>query len=187
VAGYLAAIIFVLFAVLAVRRGVGHAAKQIIVPVVFFAAALAVISYFSGFGNGHGVSYLILSLVLIVVMFGVGTIARVVAGSLSTVMFWVVAVLGSVYGRSVGGGIGTVIMAIACVQISKRALSGAKGFELLTRMASLVTEKFGTSFRAARLDLADFSQTILHNADFTNSSTRSARWDNCQKINCKSQ
>ena len=187
IAGYLAAVIFILFAGFSIWRGVGYAAKYLIAPVAVLAAALGSISYFSGVDDGYGMSDLILSLVLIVVTFIVGTITRAVAGSVSTLMFWTVALLGSVYGRSVGGGIGTVIMAIACVQISKRALSGAKGFELLKKIANFITTKFGTSFRGANLDEANFTQTILHNADFTNANTRLARWDNCQKKNCKDQ
>lgn len=185
ITGYLAAVIFILFAGISVWRGVGYAAKNLITPVVILAALLAATSYLSGNNDPYAMDYLILSLLLIVITFVVGTTARAVAGSVSTIMFWIVAVLGSVYARSAGGGIGTVIMAIACVQISKRALGGAKGFELLRKLTTFITAKFGTSFRGANLDEANFSQTILHNTDFTKANTRLARWDNCQKINCK--
>lgn len=44
----------------------------------------------------------------------VGTIARATANSLSLIIFIVVGLAGGMYGRSVGGGVGTVIMAISC-------------------------------------------------------------------------
>lgn len=185
IAGYLSAVIITVFAVFSTWRGVGYAVRQLIAPVLLSAMALVAIGYLTGLGDGHAMRYLILSLVLIVAMFVVGTVARALAGSLSVLIFWVVAVLGSVYGRSLGGGIGTVVMAIACAQISKRALNGDHGFEVLKNMALSMTAKFGTSFRNAKLDNADFSHAILRNADFTNARTPLVRWGNSKKINCK--
>jgi hypothetical protein len=59
-------------------------------------------------------------------MFIVGTIARAAARTLSNILFMIVALSGGMFGKSVGGGIGTVAMAIACALMSKELLSGAK-------------------------------------------------------------
>jgi len=84
----------------------------------------------------------------------------------------------------VGGGIGTVIMAVACALISKRALSGAKGFDFLRKIASYVTSRFGTSFRNSKLVNANFSQSKIQNADFSNADVSSVNWHDSKRINC---
>jgi uncharacterized protein YjbI with pentapeptide repeats len=84
----------------------------------------------------------------------------------------------------VGGSVGTVIMAIACTVISKRALSGAKGFEALRKVAFFITRRFGTSFRDTKLIHANFSHAQIHNADFTNADVTLANWSDTKKINC---
>jgi uncharacterized protein YjbI with pentapeptide repeats len=75
-------------------------------------------------------------------------------------------------------------MAIACMQISKRALSGVSGFEFLRKVASSITTKFGTSFRKAKLTNANFSQARLHNADFSQADITRVDWSDIKKINC---
>ena len=56
-------------------------------------------------------------------MFIVGTLSRATAGTLATnVLFIVVAMSGAMFGRSMGGGIGTVLIALACAAVSKQAL-----------------------------------------------------------------
>ena len=165
-------------------KGVGHAIRQLVIPAAIAALVIGFIATASGVGTGRGMLYLILSLVLVVVMFVVGTVARATAGSLSNILFWIVAMSGAFFGRSVGGGIGTVIMAISCAMISKKALKGAPGFESLRRIAGFVTRKFGTSFRNSRLADADFSQSSIHNSDFSDVDITVVHWGNSKKINC---
>ena len=157
---------------------------HLVIPILIVSAAISIISYSTGLGTGIGMLYQILALGLIGIMFFVGTIARAAAGTLSNILFLVVALSGGMFGRSVGGGIGTVVVAIACMQISKRALSGAKGFEFLRRIAFFITTKYGTSFRGARLTDADFSGSTIQNADFTDADIFAVRWGDSRKINC---
>jgi hypothetical protein len=156
----------------------------LIIPTVLVAAVIGIVGYTSGAGTGIGMLFLILALICTVIMFAVGTIARTAAGSLSNILFLLVALSGGMFGKSVGGGIGTVIMAVGCALISKRALSGAKGFEGLQRISAFITKKFGTSFRNARLVDANFSQSKINNADFTNAETSSMNLDKAKKVNC---
>jgi uncharacterized protein YjbI with pentapeptide repeats len=114
-------------------------------------------------------------------MFIVGTIASSAAGNLSHILFLIVAVSGGTFGKSIGGGIAAVIMALACAQISKKALSGAKGFESLRRVALYFTRKFGTSFRNSKLTEANFSQSKIQNTDFTNADVTAVNWGNSKK------
>ena len=180
-------VIVILFILYAWWKGTGRAIINLIIPVVSLAAVIGIIAYVSGLGTGLGMFYQILALLLVVIMFMVGTIARAAAGTLSNILFLIVALSGGMFGRSIGGGIGTVIMAIACMQISKRALSGAKGFESLQKIALYITKKFGTSFRNSKLTDANFSQSKIHNADFTNADVSSVNWSDSKKINCISE
>jgi hypothetical protein len=165
-------------------KGGGKALWNLLIPLIVIALIIGFVSYTSGFGTGKGMLYLILALVLVAVMFGIGTLARAAAGSLSNILFFVVAVSGGMFGKSIGGGIGTVVMALACALISKRALSGITGFTVLRHIASSITRKLGTSFRRAKLTGANFSLARLRNADFSNAEDSSVNWDGSKKQNC---
>jgi uncharacterized protein YjbI with pentapeptide repeats len=184
-AGILSLILILLFIGFSLWKGVDNAVYKIIIPVWVLAVFVALVAVVSGWGTGRGMLYLILSLLLVVIMFVVGTIARAAAGSLSTnILFIVVALAGGMFGKSVGGGVGTVIMAISCALISKRALSGAKGFESLGKIACFITSKFGTSFRNSRLNDTNFSRSQIMNSDFSDSDISLANWADSQRTNC---
>ena len=183
-AGIATMVIILIFILYAWWKGTGKAIKNLILPVILLAAAIGIISYVSGLGTGLGMLYQIIALLWVVIMFIVGTIARAAAGTLSNILFLVVALSGGMFGKSIGGGIGTVIMAIACMQISKRALSGAIGFESLRKVAYYITSKFGTSFRNSKLTNAQFSQSTLHNGDFTDADLSSVNWGDSKLVNC---
>jgi uncharacterized protein YjbI with pentapeptide repeats len=184
ISGYITLILTLLFISYCYWKGVGHAFRNLVIPVIVIAFIIGITAYFSGLGTGKGMLYLVLSLLLVVVMFIIGTISRAVAGSLSNLLFFIVAIGGSLAGKSVGGGIGTVIMAISCAMISKKALSGAKGFESLRKFACYITSRFGTSFRNSILSDADFSHTKIHNSDFSNADINYVNWGDSKKINC---
>jgi uncharacterized protein YjbI with pentapeptide repeats len=182
-AGIASIVIIVLFILYSYWKGVGTAIRYLIVPASIIALLVAIILYLTGAATGRGALFLVLACFLVAIMFVVGTISRAVAGVLSNVIFLVVALSGGMFGKSLGGGIGTVIMAIACMQISKKALSGAKGFESLRKIASWITRKFGTSFRNTNLTNASFSGSEIHNADFSNADVSLVNWADSKKIN----
>jgi hypothetical protein len=185
VAGIIAIVVILLFIVYAYLKGVGTAIKHLIIPAIIVALVTGSVAYLSKLGTGQGMFYVILSYLLVVIMFIVGTIARAAAGSVSSILFVIVALAGGMFGRSVGGGIGTLIMAISCALISKRALSGAKGFEVLRKIGGYITRKFGTSFRDCKLADADFSKMKkIQNCDFTNADIAMTNWGDSKKINC---
>ena len=184
IAGILTLVIVVLFIAYAWWKGDQNAIIRLIVPVIILAIVIGVIAYVSGLGTGKGMLYLVLSLLLIVVMFVIGTAARAAAGTLSTILFFIVAVSGGMFGRTVGGGIGTVVLAISCAMISKRALAGTKGFDGLRKVAFFITSKFGTSFRDSQLTHTSFHQSKIQNSDFTNADLTTVKWNDSRKINC---
>ena len=183
-AGIATTVIIILLIIYYYWKGGRSAIRHIILPVIAIAIIIGPIAYFSGLGTGRGMLYQVLALLLVVGMFVVGTVARASAGSLSNILFLIIAVSGSMFGKTVGGGIGTVIMALACAQISKRALSGAKGFEALRNVAFFITRRFGTSFRDAKLMQANFSHSKIRNADFSNADITDVNWGLSRKINC---
>jgi hypothetical protein len=182
-AGVVSMCLMLLFIIYAYIKGVGTAVAGLIVPVLIIAVLIGAVNLILG-NDTAPMLYLILSLVLIVVMVIVGTVARAAAGVLSGILFVVVALSGGIFGKSLEGGIGTVIMAIACAMISKRALSGAKGFDGLKMIACYITSKFGTSFRQATLKNANFSHGRIRNADFTEADLSNVHWDGLKRINC---
>ena len=178
-------VIIIIFIVYTYWKGGTNAITVLMVPIFFFSIIVGGISYFSGAGTGMGMLYELLALLLVVVMFIIGTVARVAVGNLSNILFLIVALTGGLVSKTVGGGIGTAIMAISCALISKRALSGAKGFETLRKMATFFTVKFGTSFRNSSLVKADFSQSEkIRNCDFSNADISLIHWGDCKKLNC---
>lgn len=133
----------------------------------------------SGLGTGMGSIYASIALVLFVVMIAVGTISRAVAGTLSSsIIFFVVAIGGSIFGKSVGGGIGTVILAISCAAISKRILAGKGNFPVMKKIAMTTGTYFGTSFKNADLTDANFSSSNINNTDFTGAKLSGVKWEN---------
>lgn len=184
IAGYVSIIVIIFFILFSYWVGVGTSIFSLLIPVTVLALIIGSIANFSGHGSGLGAIYLTVSLILVSVMFIVGTVARVSAGALSNILFVIVAVFGASFGRSVGGGLGTVVLAISCALISKKVLAGDPGFESLRRIAHFFTRKFGTSFRNANLKSANFSGATIANADFSNADISSVNWGDSEKINC---
>jgi uncharacterized protein YjbI with pentapeptide repeats len=184
-AGMLTILITVSFIVYAYLKGTSAAFMNLIMPFIIAAILVGLTAYFSGLGTGKGMLFLILALLLVLVMFIVGTVARATAGTLSNILFIIVALSGGMFGKSVGGGIGTVIMAVGCALVSKKALSGAKGYKGLRNIVFYITSKFGTSFRSCRMANADFSQSKkISNADFSNADISFVLWGKAKKVNC---
>jgi uncharacterized protein YjbI with pentapeptide repeats len=184
ISGIIASVTILLFIALAVWKGGRNAIRHLGIPIVVVSISISLVAVISGLGTGRGMFYLALSFFLVILMFIVGTIARSAAGSLSNILFIIVALSGGMFGRSLGGGIGTVVMAVACMQISKRAMSGTKGFEWLRKVGTGITSRFGTSFRNARMANTKFGGTKIRNADFTGADTSHVLWEDSKKVNC---
>ena len=182
-AGIATIVVAILFIIYAWWKGTGRAIRHLIIPVFLLAAIIGIIYYVSRLGTGYGMLYQIIALLFLVIMVVVGTIARATANTLSVILFLIVAVSGGTFGKSIGGGIGAVILALACAQISKRALSGAQGFDKLRKIAFYVTKKLGTSFRNAKLSNVAFTNAKIHNADFSNADVSSITWGDVKPIN----
>jgi hypothetical protein len=178
-------VIIILFIVYCYWKGGADAFKRLLIPIFFFSVIAGGLSFFSGPGSGSAFLFQLLSLILVVVMFMVGTIARATAGRGAGILFLVVAATGIVFAKSPGGAIESVCMAVSCALISRRATTGAKGFGTLRKIAAFFTAKFGTSFRNCILSGADFSLSkSISNTDFTHAETSLIFWGDAKKLNC---
>ncbi len=180
----IATIVFVfLFIAYAWWKGGKNAITHLLIPAAVLAMATGFIAYLTGAGTGWGALYLILAFVFLLIMFIVGTVARSAAGAVSNILFVIVALSGGMFGKSIGGGLAAVILAVACAMVSKRALSGAKGFGFLQKIASSLVRKFGTSFRNTKLTNANFNGAKINNTDFSNAQMEQTTWDGATKMN----
>lgn len=182
-AGIVTIIFIFLFIAYAWWKGGKKAITHLLIPGAILAMLTGFIAYFSGTGTGWGALYLILAFVFLLIMFIVGTVARSAAGAVSNILFVIVALSGGMFGKSIGGGLAAVILAVACAMVSKRALSGAKGFGFLQQIASSLVKKFGTSFRNAKLTNTNFTGAKIHNTDFSNADLSGSNWESAKKMN----
>jgi hypothetical protein len=184
-AGIVTMLLIALFIVMSTWRGLGNSIKDMVLPICAAACFIALSAYLAGKGTGMGMIYLAFTLLLIVLMFIVGTVGRVAVGVMSNALFIAVALAGALFSKSIGGGIGATIIGVSCAVISKRALSGAENFGVLKNVVTFIIARFGTSFKNSKLTSARFSHSIIRNADFTNADISLLYWDDCEKINCK--
>jgi len=181
--GTLTVLFFLIFTAVALWKGLDQAISKVLVTLIAITAILGLFMYFTGIGTGMGAVYGALALLLMALMFVVGTIARATIGTLgSNVLFLIVALGGGMFGKSLGGGIGTVIMAISCAIISKRALKNESEPSLIRKIALSISTRFGTSFENADLTGADFSDAEIKNTSFKNANITDVNWSNSKKL-----
>ena len=180
-AGYITFGLFIVFILMAIWKGGKNTMISIVVTVVAVLIA-GLIGLLTGAGTGMGSLYSTLAIILFVAMIIVGTISRATAGTLSSnIIFLIVAIGGGMFGKSLGGGLGTVILAISCAIISKNALSNKKKFPWLNKIAVTVGTYFGTSFKNADLTGADFSESEIRNTNFSGAKLSGVNWENSKK------
>jgi prepilin signal peptidase PulO-like enzyme (type II secretory pathway) len=184
ISGILSIIIAFMFILYYFWKGGSRVLRHVVLPVLAVVILIGAVGYFSGWGSGLGMFYLGLSMILVTVMLIVGTIARTTAGTLSNLVFIVVALAGSLFSKNLGGGIGTMVLAIACGLISKKAFKDSEKYSLLSQVSTYITRKFGTSFRGSKLTGGNFSKSVIRNADFTNADISSVNWAGSKKNNC---
>ncbi|MFL5739796.1 MAG: pentapeptide repeat-containing protein [Flavisolibacter sp.] len=177
--------VIILFIAYAFWKGAVKAMVQLIIPVFLFFIVVGGIDYFSGAGTGKSMLYGFFALPMMVIMLVVGTIVRSTSAKLCNLLFLIVALTGGLVGKNFGGAVGAFTAGISCVLISKRALSGARGFGVMRQIAAFFTVRLGTSFRECKMKEADFSRTKkIHNTDFSQSDLSYIQWGDSQKQNC---
>jgi hypothetical protein len=182
IGGYVTLVFLVFFAAIASWKGLFRTIKKVLPFMIAIPVILGLFMVLLRLSSGKGSFYGLIALLLLVFMFVVGTISRATAGTLaSTVLFIIVAIGGGVFGRTVGGGIGTVVLAISCAYISKNALKADNPDSILRKIALTVGTMFGTSFKNADLKKANFIGAVINNTDFSNANLEDVDWTDAKK------
>lgn len=183
-AGIASLVIIGIFILHSIWKGPGNAIYKFILPALATALAVGLISHFSGAGNGIAILYLIAALLLAVIMFLTAIVAKTAIGSLSSILYTIVAITGGIFAKSGGGGIAALIMAIATMLVCRRTSKGIAGFQHFQKINFFLTRKFGTSFRNCKLQGATFTGSRLQNCDFSNADVSFSNEEKIQKLNC---
>ena len=175
-------ILVAVFLLVTFLQGLGPAIKSLISKIVFWSLVIGVLVIVTGVSNGFGVIGVILYLVLLTIVAVSGTIARTCAGTMSNILFFLVAISGMVVGRSFGAGLEAMAITISSVLISRRALSGDRRDAFVLRTTLVISSYFGTSFRQANLTNANFTNARLINTNFRQATLTRICWDRVQNL-----
>ena len=175
-------ILLVLFLSVTFWRGLGTAIKSLVSKILLSSLAIGVLVIVTGVGSGVGVLGVIFCLILLTIVTISATIARACAGTMSNILFFLVAISGLLAGRSFGAGLGATAIAISSVLISKRALSGDRRDAFVLSITLAISSYFGTSFRQANLTNANFTNARLIHADFRQAVLTGICWDKVQNL-----
>ena len=107
-----------------------------------------------------------------------GILGRVVGGVFGGWAIAIVSVTGGLAAGRVNGGLAAVVVTIILMFVSKRALKADDRDLLSRRLAQRIMARFGTKFTGADLTRANFADTVLAQADFSEAVLDGAICDN---------
>ncbi len=107
----------------------------------------------------------------------VGMLGRVVGGVFGAWSIALVAILGGITSGRFDGGIGGIVIALALVIVSKRALRGDHRDRTLRRIAHWLVARWGTTFVDADLTGADFTGTDAGRCSVKGATLDGVIWD----------
>ncbi|MGG6239170.1 pentapeptide repeat-containing protein [Nodosilinea sp. AN01ver1] len=193
--------LFILFIVVAIRRGLGAALSSFAIIVVL---ALTVLAALPGDNNTKaGIIFYAVGIAVGISGMVPGAIAVSIAQILSDRKIWAVIMLAvplaSVAGIKAGvvgdiydaqtirlAVIGAVPITIALVGLSfyigTQAILGNLKYGLIRRIAIAISNYGGTSFRVSNLTNADFTQADLRQTDFREANLTRTRWFQAQNL-----
>lgn len=196
-----ALVLFVTFAFIMIRRGLGSALSAFAIVAII---ALTILAALPGVDNTRLVAILLGMVIAInVAGVGVGAVAVAVAQILSSRLIRVIVELVALAFALLGVRAGTeelteqwefvsalaVAVPVVAVLIGLsfyvgwKAIAGEKRYELIRRIAIAMSCLGGTSFRGADLTDADFSNAMLKNSDFRGANLTRINWFNTKWLN----
>ncbi|MGI9598656.1 MAG: pentapeptide repeat-containing protein [Acidimicrobiales bacterium] len=116
-------------------------------------------------------------LIVLVLAVTAGILGRVIGGVFGSWSIAIVALLGGLASGRTEGGIAGVIVALALVVISKRAVRGDPRDRTLRRIAHHLVRRWGTQFVNADLTGADFSGVNVSRCDVRGATVVDVAWD----------
>ncbi len=185
IAGYMICGFFILVVVMAVWRGLNQSSIKLATSIMAFIILIGIIVFFvDGTAAGVGALYGVGAMLCVFIMLVIGAIARATAGSLqSTILFMIVAMGGGMFAKSLGGGVGTLVMTVATVLISKKALKN-RNPSLVKYIALRISTFFGTSFRNCDFTGATFKNMKVENCNFSGATIKDVKMINAMHTLC---
>lgn len=174
----------VVFASVAVWRGVQKAVRLVLPTAAGVAVLVAVAAVVSGLGPGRGALGALLFLVLVATLVGFGALARAVAGDVAPWAFVLVAMAGGLIGGWVGGGATAAVIAITATLVGRRSMREHAGFDRLTHTALRIASSHGTRFDGADLRGASFDGARLARSSFRGARLDGTRLDRAHIRSC---
>lgn len=106
-----------------------------------------------------------------------GILGRAVGGAFGAWAIALVAVLGGLAAGRVNGGLAAIVVSVLLVLIAKRALKNDKRDDAVRRLANRIVSRRGTKFTGADITRANFTGTLLVQADMSDATLAGAVWD----------
>ena len=116
------------------------------------------------------------TVVLLTLAVAAGALGRVIGGHFGAWAIAAVSLLGGIASGRVNGGLAGLVVALALVFISKRALTGDARDRRLIAVGRAFVRRFGTRFVGADLRDADFRGTTMRGSDFRRAVIAGAQW-----------
>jgi hypothetical protein len=106
-----------------------------------------------------------------------GVLGRIVGGAFGGWAIAIVAVLGGLAAGRAHGGLAAIVVSVLLVLISRRVLGSDERDRPLLHLAHWIVTRRGTRFTGADLSGANFTGTVLTQADVSNAILAGATWD----------
>ncbi len=183
--GIFVSLVVLLFVGVGLTRGLRRAVLSVLPGSTALAVVVGLVAVLSGMGHGTGALLVLAFVALAVAVVVLSVFARVVAGSLGNLFFFVVALSGALTGRFLGGGVAALIVAIGAMLIARKSAGRQAEFPLITRLNAAIASHGGTRLRDANLEGATFERARLFACDFRGASMTGARFDDAEVRLCR--
>jgi len=178
--GWLLLAIVIAFLVILVRNGVLSALKIFVIVVLSAIAIDLIVLLVFGEVRADRVQRG-MPVIGLVLLFGpaavAGILGRIVGGTFGAWAIALVAVLGGLAAGRVNGGMAAIVVSVLLVAVAKRALKADKRDDVVRRLANRLVRRRGTRFAGADLTKANFTGTLLAQADMSGATLAGATWD----------
>jgi hypothetical protein len=178
-------VLFTVFLVVAVWRGLRVAATFVLPAIAGAALVVGAIAVIVGAGTGQGALTVIVATALCAMVVALGSFARALAGIAGWVPFMVVAVSGALAGGIAGGGYVATLIAVAAMLTARRTLQRGTAAPILSKLVISLACARGTSFRDADLTGARFESTRVRCCDLRGARLEGARFDEREPQLCR--
>lgn len=176
--GWLLVIVVVVFFGFLILKGVRQAVRAaLIVLVVALVVDVILVVSIAGEVRFLNAAWLIGLLLLFGLASLAGVLGRIVGGTFGAWAIGFVAVLGGIAAGRAHGGLAAIAVSLLLVFVSKRAIKLDERDRPLRELAQRIVTRRGTRFSGADVSGADFTGTLLAQADVSHATLDGATWN----------